>query len=262
MHRRWLPLAAVLVLLTGCLGCGAGETVGPLPSSQAAERILEAYAAEIRWVEEHDGRELPDDPEALQERLIQAAVEQYGTERFDRLSQLVTDLTAAAWNGEDGGDAWTAVKPFGPIKGVCFWEVPVECALAGDLTGTVEIAQGEIVQGWEIAKPVSVEISLDQADGPTQGTLLPGGTTAVASHRVFTGVLWGVILEGPEKPSWFQGDGEAEYRIACPQGVGYAHLAQIASPTYVERAGNSEIVTCVHFLDFQEKLAVDPGQFL
>ena len=75
----------------------------------------------------------------------------------------------------------------------------------------------------------------------------------MATHRIFTGVLWGVILEGP---------GEAEYRIACPQGVGYAHLAQIASPTYVERAGNSEIVTCVHFLDFQEKLAVDPGQFL
>ena len=261
MHRRWLPLAAVLVLLTGCLGCGAGETVGPLPSSQAAERILEAYAAEIRWVEEHDGRELPDDQEALLERLIQAAVEQYGTERFDRLSQLVTDLTAAAWNGEDGGDAWTAAKPFGPLKGVSFWEVPVECALAGDLTGTAEIAQGELVRGLEISVPVSVKIPLDQADGPADRTTLPDGTT-VATHRIFTGVLWGVILAGPEKSSWFQGDGEAEYRIACPQGVGYAHLAQIASPTYVERAGNSEIVTCVHFLDFQEKLAVDPGQFL
>ena len=261
MHRRWLPLAAVLVLLTGCLGCGAGETVGPLPSSQAAEKILEAYAAEIRWVEEHDGRELPDDQEALQERLIQAAVEQYGTERFDRLSQLVTDLAAAAWNGEDGGDAWTAAKPFGPLKGVSFWEVPVECALAGDLTGTVEIAQGELVRGLEISVPVSVKIPLDQAAGPADRTTLPDGTT-VATHRIFTGVLWGVILAGPEKSSWFQGDGEAEYRIACPQGVGYAHLAQIASPTYVERAGNSEIVTCVHFLDFQEKLAVDPGQFL
>ena len=261
MHRRWLPLAAVLVLLTGCLGCGAGETVGPLPSSQAAEKILEAYAAEIRWVEEHDGRELPDDQEALLERLIQAAVEQYGTERFDRLSQLVTDLTAAAWNGEDGGDAWTAAKPFGPLKGVSFWEVPVECALAGDLTGTAEIAQGELVRGLEISVPVSVKIPLDQAAGPADRTTLPDGTT-VATHRIFTGVLWGVILAGPEKSSWFQGDGEAEYRIACPQGVGYAHLAQIASPTYVERAGNSEIVTCVHFLDFQEKLAVDPGQFL
>ena len=261
MHRRWLPLAAVLVLLTGCLGCGAGETVGPLPSSQAAEKILEAYAAEIRWVEEHDGRELPDDQEALQERLIQAAVEQYGTERFDRLSQLVTDLAAAAWNGEDGGDAWTAAKPFGPLKGVSFWEVPVECALAGDLTGTVEIAQGELVRGLEISVPVSVKIPLDQAAGPADRTTLPDGTT-VATHRIFTGVLWGVILAGPEKSSWFQGDGEAEYRIACPRGVGYAHLAQIASPTYVERAGNSEIVTCVHFLDFQEKLAVDPGQFL
>ena len=261
MHRRWLPLAAVLVLLTGCLGCGAGETVGPLPSSQAAEKILEAYAAEIRWVEEHDGRELPDDQEALQERLIQAAVEQYGTERFDRLSQLVTDLAAAAWNGEDGGDAWTAAKPFGPLKGVSFWEVPVECALAGDLTGTVEIAHGELVRGLEISVPVSVKIPLDQAAGPADRTTLPDGTT-VATHRIFTGVLWGVILAGPEKSSWFQGDGEAEYRIACPQGVGYAPLAQIASPTYVERAGNSEIVTCVHFLDFQEKLAVDPGQFL
>ena len=261
MHRRWLPLAAVLVLLTGCLGCGAGETVGPLPSSQAAEKILEAYAAEIRWVEEHDGRELPDDQEALQERLIQAAVEQYGTERFDRLSQLVTDLAAAAWNGEDGGDAWTAAKPFGPLKGVSFWEVPVECALAGDLTGTVEIAQGELVRGLEISVPVSVKIPLDQAAGPADRTTLPDGTT-VATHRIFTGVLWGVILAGPEKSSWFQGDGEAEYRIACPQGVGYAHLAQIASPTYVERAGNSEIVTCVHFLDFQEKLTADPGQFL
>ena len=261
MHRRWLPLAAVLVLLTGCLGCGAGETVGPLPSSQAAEKILEAYAAEIRWVEEHDGRELPDDQEALQERLIQAAVEQYGTERFDRLSQLVTDLAAAAWNGEEGGDAWTAAKPFGPLKGVCFWEVPVECSMAGDLTGRVEIARGEPVQEMEIAEPVSVEISLDQADGPAHGTTLSDGA-AVASHRIFTGVLWGVILEGSEKPSWFQEDSEVEYRIACPRGVSYDHLAQIASPMYVERAGNSEIVTCSNILEFEKMLETDPGQFL
>ena len=188
-------------------------------------------------------------------------MEQYGTERFDRLSQLVTDLTAASWSSGDGGDAWTVASAFGPLKGICFWEVPVGVSMAGDLTGTVEIARGDIVQGLEIAKPVSVEISLDQADGPADRTTFPDGA-AVASHRIFTGVLWGVILKGPEKSTWFWEDGEAEYRIACPRGVGYAHLAQIANPMYVERAGDSEIVACDHFLDFQERLAEDPGQFL
>lgn len=261
MYKRWFALAAAMLVCIACLGCGAGEAAGAIPSPQAAEKILEEYAAEVRWVEETDGEKLPDDTAEMRERLMQAAVEQYGTDRFDRLSQLVTDLIAAAWNGGDGRDAWTVVRSFGPLKGICFWEVPVGCSMAGDLTGRVEIARGELVGEMEISAPVSVEIPLGQAVGPADGTTLPDGMT-VATHRIFIGVLWGVILEGPGKTSCFREDGEAEYRIACPRGVSYAHLAQIANPMYVERAGNSEIVTCAHFLDFQEKLAADPGRFL
>ena len=103
----------------------------------------------------------------------------------------------------------------------------------------------------KISNSVSVEIPLEQADGPSDGTHLANGKAA--THRVFTGVLWGVILEGP---------GEAEYRVARPRGAGYAHLAQISSPLYVERAGDHAVVTCEHFLEFQQILERDPGHFL
>ena len=262
MHKRWFALAAAMLVCITCPGCGVGpgDELPPL-EAETAQEIFRAYGEELRWIQETYGAEIRAYTEETCEILTRAAVEQYGTERFDRLSQLVTDLTAASWSSGDGGDAWTVASAFGPLKGICFWEVPVGVSMAGDLTGTVEIVRGDIVQGWEIAKPVSVEISLDQADGPADGTTLSDGA-AVASHRIFTGVLWGVILKGPEKSTWFWEDGEAEYRIACPRGVGYAHLAQIANPMYVERAGDSEIVACDHFLDFQERLAEDPGQFL
>ena len=124
-------------------------------------------------------------------------------------------------------------------------------SLAGDLTGLVEISRGDRVQEMKISNSVSVEIPLEQADGPSDGTHLANGKAA--THRVFTGVLWGVILEGP---------GEAEYRVARPRGAGYAHLAQISSPLYVERAGDHAVVTCEHFLEFQQTLERDPGRFL
>lgn len=73
-----------------------------------------------------------------------------------------------------------------------------------------------------------------------------------ATHRVFTGVLWGVILEGP---------GEAEYRVARPRGAGYAHLAQISSPLYVERAGDHAVVTCEHFWSFNRHWRETPAVF-
>ena len=253
MKKKWTVFSAWLLLVSSCLGCAPGfyETEPTLDTETVGE-ILDTYEAEVRMVEKMFGADLSDHTAEAYELLTEAAVAQYGTEQFDRLSQLVTELAAAAWNGKDGGDAWTAAKPYGPLKGVCFWEVPVGCSMAGDLTGTVEITRGELVQDLEISDPVSVEIPLDQADGPADRTTLPDGAT-VATHRIFTGVLWGVILEGP---------GEAEYRIACPQGVGYAHLAQIASPAYVERAVDHTVVTCEHMLDLQQALETDPGRFL
>ena len=262
MKKRCAAVAAAVLMSMNLLGCTTSSQDPWMPlDGETAQEIFRLYPEELRWIEETYQVEIQDYTAETNALLTRAAIEQYGTDRFTRLSQLVTDLAAAAWNGEDGGDAWTAVKPFGPLKGVCFWEVPVECSMAGDLTGRVEIARGELVQDLEIAEPVSVEISLDQADGPAHGTTLSDGA-AVASHRIFTGVLWGVILEGPEKSSWFQEDGEVEYRIACPRGVSYDHLAQIASPMYVERAGNSEIVTCSNILEFEKMLETDPGQFL
>lgn len=253
MKKKWTVFSAWLLLVSSCLGCAPGfyETE-PTLDTETAREILDTYEAEVRMVEKMFGADLSDHTAEAYELLAEAAVAQYGTAQFDRLSQLVTELAAAAWNGKDGGNAWTAAKPFGPLKGVCFWEVPVGCSMAGDLTDTVEIARGELVGDLEISNPVSVEIPLDQADGPADRTTLPDGAT-VATHRIFTGVLWGVILEGP---------GEAEYRIACPRGVGYAHLAQIASPTYVERAGDHTVVTCEHMLDLQQALETAPGRFL
>ena len=258
MKKKWTVFSAWLLLVSSCLGCAPGfyETEPTLDTETVGE-ILDTYEAEVRMVEKMFGADLSDHTAEAYELLTEAAVAQYGTAQFDRISQLVANLTAAAWNQTEEGargksHAYTVAKPFGPLKGVCFWEVPVGCSMAGDLTGTVEITRGELVQDLEISDPVSVEIPLDQADGPADRTTLPDGAT-VATHRIFTGVLWGVILEGP---------GEAEYRIACPQGVGHAHLAQIASPAYVERAVDHTVVTCEHMLDLQQALETDPGRFL
>lgn len=258
MKKKWTVFSAWLLLVSSCLGCAPGfyETEPTLDTETVGE-ILDTYEAEVRMVEKMFGADLSDHTAEAYELLTEAAVAQYGTAQFDRISQLVANLTAAAWNQTEEGargksHAYTVAKPFGPLKGVCFWEVPVGCSMAGDLTGTVEIARGELVGDLEISDPVSVEIPLDQADGPADRTTLPDGAT-VATHRIFTGVLWGVILEGP---------GEAEYRIACPRGVGYAHLAQIASPAYVERAVDHTVVTCEHMLDLQQALETDPGRFL
>ena len=258
MKKKWTVFSAWLLLVSSCLGCAPGfyETEPTLDTETVGE-ILDTYEAEVRMVEKMFGADLSDHTAEAYELLMEAAVAQYGTAQFDRISQLVANLTAAAWNQTEEGargksHAYTVAKPFGPLKGVCFWEVPVGCSMAGDLTGTVEITRGELVQDLEISDPVSVEIPLDQADGPADRTTLPDGAT-VATHRIFTGVLWGVILEGP---------GEAEYRIACPRGVGYAHLAQIASPAYVERAVDHTVVTCEHMLDLQQALETDPGRFL
>ena len=253
MKKRCAAVAAAVLMSMNLLGCTTSSQDPWMPlDGETAQEIFRLYPEELRWIEETYQVEIQDYTAETNALLTRAAIEQYETDRFTRLSQLVTDLAAAAWNGEEGGDAWTAAKPFGPLKGVWFWEVPVGCSMAGDLTGTVEIARGELVQDLEISDPVSVEIPLDQADGPADRTTLPDGAT-VATHRIFTGVLWGVILEGP---------GEAEYRIACPRGVGYAHLAQIASPAYVERAVDHTVVTCEHMLDLQQALETDPGRFL
>lgn len=76
-------------------------------------------------VEETFGEDLSDYTAEDDEILTEAAIAQYGTEQFDRLSQLVTELTAAAWNQSEesgGGEppAYTVARPFGPIMGACF----------------------------------------------------------------------------------------------------------------------------------------------
>ena len=103
-----------------------------------------------------------------------------------------------------------------------------------------------------LAEPVSGTFLLEDAAGPDDGTALSNGSAA--THRIWTAVLWGVVLE--------RTDGDGEVQIAAPRWRVYEHLAQIASPTYVERAGDRETVTCAHLLDFQERLAADPRQFL
>ena len=183
------------------LGCTpARQDPETLLAPETAGEIFQAYEEEIRGIEAACGTEIRDYTEQTREILARAAMDSYGTDSFARLSQLVTDLTAAAWNqdgeGESGDSpAYTAAKPFGPLKGVSFWEVPPGVSLSGNLSGLVEVSPGELVGDLEISEAVSVEIPLERADGPADGTHLSNGKKA--THRVFTGVLWGVILAGP-----------------------------------------------------------------
>ena len=122
--------------------------------------------------------------------------------------------------------------------------------MSGVLCGLVEVSPGELVGDLALSEAVSVAFLLEGAAGPADGTALSNGRAA--THRVFTGVLWGVVLAG---------SGESECRVACPLVAGSVHLAQIAGPMCVERAGGREVVVCARFLDFQGGLSSDPGWF-
>lgn len=257
MKKRWAAFAAAILIGISCLGCTpARQDPETLLAPETAREIFQAYEEEIRGIEAACGTEIRDYTEQTREILARAAMDSYGTDSFARLSQLVTDLTAAAWNQDGEGEsgdppAYTVAKPFGPLKGASFWEVPPGVSLSGNLSGLVEVSPGELVGDLEISEAVSVEIPLERADGPADGTHLSNGKKA--THRIFTGVLWGVILAGP---------GESEYRVACPLGAGSVHLAQIASPTCVERAGSRDVAVCESFLEFKRALSSHPDWFL
>lgn len=128
-----MAFLAWLLLACGCLGCAPGfYGAEPLLDAETAGRILGIYEAEVRMVEETFGEDLSDYTAEDDEILTEAAIAQYGTEQFDRLSQLVTELTAAAWNQSEesgGGElpAYTIARPFGPIgpaSGRCRWRSP------------------------------------------------------------------------------------------------------------------------------------------
>ena len=127
---------------------------------------------------------------------------------------------------------------------------PISTSKIEDLA--VELKKDTPLGDLTLAEPVSGTFLLEDAAGPDDGTALSNGSAA--THRIWTAVLWGVVLE--------RSGGDGEVQIAAPRWRVYEHLAQIAAPMYVERAGDRETVTCAHLLDFQERLAADPGQFL
>ena len=102
--------------------------------------------------------------------------------------------------------------------------------------------QDVIFAGTQLRKPqgyAHVAITLDNSDH-----VLPVDYTEVTvSRRLYR-------------------SGESEYRVACPLGAGSVHLAQIASPTCVERAGSQDVVVCESFLEFKRALSSHPDWFL
>ena len=250
MKKRWTVFSAWLLLVSSCLGCAPGfyETEPTLDTETVGE-ILDTYEAEVRMVEKMFGADLSDHTAEAYELLTEAAVAQYGTAQFDRISQLVANLTAAAWNQTEEGargksHAYTVAKPFGPLKGVCFWQVPVGCSMAGDLTGTVEITRGELVQDLEISDPVSVEIPLDQADGPADRTTLPdpgGARRSGIPDRLPPG-RW-LRPPGPDRQSRVCGAGGGSHRrdlrayAGSSAGVGDRPRPLSRRPRHIGRSG-------------------------
>ena len=250
-RSRTAPAAAVLLAVL-CLGCAAPREE-PLPDPETARAILAGYGEEVRWVGETCGTEIREYTAETADLLAEAAMDAWGTERSGRLSALTAELTAAGWNGSPGGaPAYTAVTGFVPLWGVSLLEVPPGVTVDRSPAYTVELKKDTPLGDLTLAEPVSGTFLLEDAAGPDDGTALSNGSAA--THRIWTAVLWGVVLE--------RSGGDGEVQIAAPRWRVYEHLAQIAAPMYVERAGDRETVTCAHLLDFQERLAADPGQFL
>ena len=272
--KKRLFATAMAVVMMFCLGCQsfAGESNDPeeLLDPAISEEIFSRYAEEISDIEEEYGVVINGYTKEVNDLIKQAARDAYNTEKFDRRSQLATELAMAKYKQAQVTPrsrsylGTTTAKAYGPIKGVVLDKIATGLTTSRSVEGSIGIKIGDKLGVFEFSNSVSVTVET-VASGPEDGKLLVNG--ARATHRIVTGVLWGTILKKTyvDVDPWTgaqMGEPYYEYEVIDEDGIIYTHLAQISAPTYVERSSRSSCVKDSNYNEFKINLEKNPGNYI
>lgn len=244
------------------------ESTDMIPADVANE-IFDKYPAEISYVEEKNDVSITKLDTTTNELISKEAASNYANENFD-FSGLMTELSLAKAQYSAGAmtrqirtnEVYEVHKAYGPIAGEIFKEIPAGVTYTYEIEFEIILKVGAEVYGVELSSRCRVMESYE-VQGPGDGTPLGNGYNA--SHRIATGVLMGTIIKYSYDlhDSW-TGTVEhcEEYYIEDKRGIGYTFLALIGNPTYIQKASGVGVVTCSNYLDFENRLWENPGQFI
>lgn len=277
MKKKRIAAFLLAAVLVGCLGAAClleRREPAVLLDPETAGDIFSRYEEELQYIAETSGVTVTAFTEETNDLLRQAAIDQYGTDRFAGLSRLVTELTIA-WKNQESDlppdntaaqqkTVYEAAADFGPITGTVWEEVPVGA--------TVERSVQKFM-GISLPEPIAELLHSDGRDasaefnrtlsGPKDDTVLSDGKKA--THTIGVDVQFGVIARRTDTAYdiWTGTWRENSEEVVCNETWGfYTLLGQLLAPVYIERMSDGVTVRCENYLVFQEKLAEDPGQFL
>lgn len=277
MKKKRIAAFLLAAALVACLGAAClleRREPAVLLDPETAGDIFSRYEEELQYIAETSGVTVTAFTEETNDLLRQAAIDQYGTDRFAGLSRLVTELTIA-WKNQESDlppdntgaqqkTAYEAAADFGPITGTVWEEVPVGATVEKTVQKFMGISLPEPIQEFlhSDGRDAPVEFSRTLS-GPKDDTELSNGKKA--THTIGVDVQFGVIARRTDTAYdiWTGIWRENSEEVVCNETWGfYTLLGQLLAPVYIERMSDGVTVRCENLLVFQEKLAEDPGQFL
>ena len=277
MKKKRIAAFVLAAVLVGCLGAAClleRREPAVLLNPETARDIFSRYEEELRYIAETSGVTVTAFTEETNDLLRQAAIDQYGTDRFAGLSRLVTELTIA-WKNQESDlppdntgtqqkTVYEAAADFGPITGTMWDAVPMGVTVKKTVKKSIGIALPEPIaellhsDEWGTRTEFSRTLS-----GPEDGSELSDGK--VASHNFGVDVQFGVIARRTDTAYdiWTGTWRENSEEVVCNETWEFfTLLGLLSTPVYIERMSDGVTVRCENLLVFQEKLAADPGQFL
>ena len=277
MKKKRIAAFLLAAVLVGCLGAAClleRREPAVLLDPETAGDIFSRYEEELQYIAETSGVTVTAFTEETNDLLRQAAIDQYGTDRFAGLSRLVTELTIA-WKNQESDlhpdntaaqreTEYEAAADFGPITGTVWEEAPVGVTVEKTVKKSIGISLpepiAELLHSDGQGAPVEFSRILS---GPKDDTELSNGKKA--THTIGVDVRFGVIARRTDTAYdiWTGTWRENSEEVVCNETWGfYTLLGQLLAPVYIERMSDGVTVCCENYLVFQEKLAEDPGQFL
>ena len=277
MKKKQIAAFVLAAVLVGCLGAAClleRREPAVLLDPETAGDIFSRYEEELQYIAKTSGVTVTAFTEETNDLLRQAAIDQYGTDRFAGLSRLVTELTIA-WRNQESDlppdntgtqqkTVYEAAADFGPITGTVWKEVPVGATVEKTVQKFMGISLPEPIQELlrSDGRAAPAEFSRTLS-GPKDDTELSDGKKA--THTIGVDVQFGVIARRTDTAYdiWTGTWRENSQEELCNETWGfYTLLGQLLTPVYIERMSDGVTVCCENLLVFQEKLAEDPGQFL
>lgn len=277
MKKKRIAAFLLAAVLVGCLGAAClleCREPAVLLDPETAGDIFSRYEEELQYIAETSGVTVTAFTEETNDLLRQAAIDQYGTDRFAGLSRLVTELTIAWKNQEvdlppdntaaQQKTAYEAAADFGPITGTVWEEAPVGVTVEKTAQKFMGISLPEPIAELLHSDGSGASAALSRTlSGPKDDTELSNGKKA--THTIGVDVQFGVIARRTDTAYdiWTGTWRENSEEVVCNETWGfYTLLGLLSTPVYIERISDGVTVRCENLLVFQEKLAEDPGQFL